>query len=43
MLMDLINKVIELATSIVALIAAVVKAVPVARDKRSRNKKDRRR
>lgn len=39
--MDLINKVIELATSIVALAVAVVKAVPVARDRRSRKKKDR--
>lgn len=41
--MDLIMKIIEFATSVVGLVAAVVKAVPVARDKRSLVKKNRRR
>lgn len=41
MSMDLIMKVIELATCVVGLLPAVVKAVPIARGKRSCKKKDR--
>ncbi|WP_275556941.1 hypothetical protein [Anaerotardibacter muris] len=38
--MDLIIKAFELTTSVVCLIAAVVKAVPVAQGKRPREKKN---
>ena len=41
MSMDLIMKVIGLATYVVGLLTAVVKAVPIARGKRSCKKKDR--
>ena len=40
--MDLIMKVIELATCVVGLLTAVVKAVPIARGKRPCAKKDHR-
>lgn len=40
--MDLIMKVIELATCVVSLLTAVVKATSAARGGRSREKKDRR-
>lgn len=40
--MDLIMKVIELATCVVGLLTAVIKAVPTVREKRSCEKKDRR-
>lgn len=36
--MDLIVKAVELATAVVCLVVAVVKAVPVAREKRLRKK-----
>ena len=39
--MDLIMKVIELATCVVGLLTAVVKTIPIARGKRSCKKKDR--
>lgn len=41
--MDLVIKVVELATSVVCLIAAVIKILPTARGKRLRVKKNRRR